>query len=1288
MSLLDATPLNGLDSSLSAVMNAVYGSESATNSPEESDNEEPAEKQLRGLLSEHMVMNPLDHKDFLPESSFKQLINRDRIRICMPGVKEDLIEFVSDHAPRLFAIVVYIQEFGKELSSAMTRFRKHGLTDGHLPIPNINEKGVCSYNRSSPGREQHSRLTAVTQCSHSRALDALHHKQWKHDKIRQLYSDQWMFLSPVFTKEKFEHNLDPRIVLPFTRRGGGSGKGHFSEVREVYLRADHQRIFPTEENKEIRIAIKEITNIAGSAHEAEKVWKREARALEMISYLNHPHLIRRIAAISRAEKYYFLFEWADGGTLRDFWESESRPELTADRVREIVEQLHGLAKAVEALHKYVGNQTSPARVSHIRDAKEDHNGALPSNAPAITLNDADSLVESEEDDDKPSRTGHFRHGDLKPDNILRFNRHGSWLGTLQVADLGLAKQHRRDTIQRRQATTQKYGTIQYEPPEVVTDRYGPRSRLYDMWAMGCIILETIIWLLYGLDALNKFLNTKISTQSENTLYYTIRGGRAEVSGLVTSLMKDILENDPECNASSGSALGDLIRLVADKLLLVDLPGPGVNSESTCRIDAEKLAEALANIKRRSRDMTYLFTGHNRANVQIPRVITAQDVPLPPTAHLSPRAAFQHRPYREPGVVQPISIKALSQDDWEFVDDSRFALQVFKNLGEAYASVFPGKASDLCSRCREHDFNSGISIREPLVALEASASSCDLCSMLLKAWKRCGDGGDTSATVEFQKVGSGLSVEHSSGRMPILSIRRGPSSGLSRVTLGFSQLPTIGSLEYFHVLRQWLDDCNKYHSHCRRDPHNPKGTPTRLIDVGTDPHAPTVRLHETGKRTTTNEAEDLTYIALSHPWGDPAVHSHFCTTSHNLDQHWQAIPITALPRTFSDAVIVTRALGVRFLWIDSLCIIQNDRGDLQNEIERMEMVFSNAYCVIAASRATGMSDGFLDDRPTREVVRIDSRRDEGSPVFVCEAIDDFQGHVIEGALNKRGWVLQERALARRTIYFTAQQTYWECGCGVRCETLTRMHNNQADFLGDPNFPRVAMESPKGAKIRLYESLYKRYSRLEFTALEDKPVAIAGLEQRLIRVFDTHGGFGLFEQYLGRSLLWQRDAQVRTMTRIHFRTQVVPSWSWMAYEGGITFMDLPFKGVDWERKEIRSPWNHQPASGPTWLSTGRGSCTHLEAVARSFWVQSCGDGDQLSEPLYQIVFDQDEPPPGEHALKCVIIGRSKLGADGDARRHYVLIVGQQSNRSRYERVGVGFMPGNWIVLDEPGLKVSVY
>lgn len=147
-------------------------------------------------------------------------------------------------------------------------------------------------------------------------------------------------------------------------------------------------------------------------------------------------------------------------------------------------------------------------------------------------------------------------------------------------------------------------------------------------------------------------------------------------------------------------------------------------------------------------------------------------------------------------------------------------------------------------------------------------------------------------------------------------------------------------------------------------------------------------------------------------------------------------VANFPKTFRDAIEITRALEIPYLWIDSLCIVQDDQEDWKIESRLMEQVYSNAYVTIAASCATGTYDGFLKPRPHRDCVRV--KVGATSTVYVCDAIDDFTRDVENGQLNRRGWVLQERALARRTIYFADKQTYWECGQGVRCETLTKMN----------------------------------------------------------------------------------------------------------------------------------------------------------------------------------------------------------------------------------------------------------
>jgi hypothetical protein len=254
------------------------------------------------------------------------------------------------------------------------------------------------------------------------------------------------------------------------------------------------------------------------------------------------------------------------------------------------------------------------------------------------------------------------------------------------------------------------------------------------------------------------------------------------------------------------------------------------------------------------------------------------------------------------------------------------------------------------------------------------------------------------------------------------------SKVPEIQIGIPELPK-GEAR-FEICRQWLQDCDA-HDSCKlldRFKLTDLGPPTRLLYVG-EGDAPQLRLYVTRK-----EDVNLKYIALSHPWGNKSHHSHFLTDIGNVNEHKKSISETDLPALFKDAIKLTRELHCQYIWIDSLCIIQGKGGDFESEAVRMELVYSMAYCVIATTHATGNSDKFLTPGSERDCVKIGNH---GSQFYVCEPIDDFQKHVLDGHLNTRGWVLQERALARRTIHFTKEQMYWECGEGIRCETMTKM-----------------------------------------------------------------------------------------------------------------------------------------------------------------------------------------------------------------------------------------------------------
>lgn len=248
-------------------------------------------------------------------------------------------------------------------------------------------------------------------------------------------------------------------------------------------------------------------------------------------------------------------------------------------------------------------------------------------------------------------------------------------------------------------------------------------------------------------------------------------------------------------------------------------------------------------------------------------------------------------------------------------------------------------------------------------------------------------------------------------------------------IGLPLLPEPASQAEFTLLREWIHACDENHKcfpYQSRDDLPPM--PTRVIDVGKGSQWP-LRLVET------KQSSQSKYVALSHCWGNIDDKQKLCTYRDNIEEHKKSIEYARLPPSFKDAVRVTRALGIRYLWIDSICVIQRDAKDWEAEAGRMESVFSSAYCTIAATSAQSSEDGFLHRTKPRNYVCLQTP--SGDKVYFAENIDDFHTDVEEATLNTRGWVLQERALSRRSIHFASNQIYWECGKGVRCETLTKL-----------------------------------------------------------------------------------------------------------------------------------------------------------------------------------------------------------------------------------------------------------
>jgi serine/threonine protein kinase len=198
-----------------------------------------------------------------------------------------------------------------------------------------------------------------------------------------------------------------------------------------------------------------------------------------------------------------------------------------------------------------------------------------------------------------------RHGDLKPENILCFQEEAQgtrgW-GTLAIADMGIAKVHNTSTVERSRGTATKAGTIKYEHPEAMWSSSRPTSRRADIWSFGCIMVELVVWLLYGYDEIERF-------DGAFARYFDIVSDESVVSPVVVKWM-DYIELDPRCR--EGTVLRDVLEL-ARKRLLVPEQSNGQKADGGAlvksRADAMELHYALRDIvARANRDDKYFDKG--------------------------------------------------------------------------------------------------------------------------------------------------------------------------------------------------------------------------------------------------------------------------------------------------------------------------------------------------------------------------------------------------------------------------------------------------------------------------------------------------------------------------------------------------------------------------------------------------------------------------------------------------------------------------------------------------------
>ncbi|KAK1842595.1 het domain-containing protein [Colletotrichum chrysophilum] len=399
------------------------------------------------------------------------------------------------------------------------------------------------------------------------------------------------------------------------------------------------------------------------------------------------------------------------------------------------------------------------------------------------------------------------------------------------------------------------------------------------------------------------------------------------------------------------------------------------------------------------------------------------------------------------------------------------------------------------------------------------------------------------------------------RFPNLWRGKGPSGDVKPI------LRNTASEETLQTITGWINECTSTHPLCSNA--DIARLPTRVIDVGSGEDD--IRLHETGQSMGV-------YACLSHPWGKrPLVR----TLKDNFSQFKNGIPWSTLPRTFQDAIDFTRRLGLQYIWIDSLCIIQDDSLDWQKEAAQMANIYQHAYVTLAASKATDSSRGLYTSSPdpkyqAQQLSLVNDVDDTHFPLQVCSDLLHIDGFFDFFPISRRAWVYQERLLSARVVHFAGAEVNWECNSARNCECgqissgasvlpdkihfagslaelngkfkgkrreLAEATSDTTDIKTDySKFSSCLLQSPQwGQSVKAWRQAVKQYAQLNLTFSKDRFPALAGIAKMWNPQYQDQYFAGLWRDSLHLDLLWLVYKPGRRPDDWR-----APTWSWASLE----------------------------------------------------------------------------------------------------------------------------------------------
>lgn len=357
---------------------------------------------------------------------------------------------------------------------------------------------------------------------------------------------------------------------------------------------------------------------------------------------------------------------------------------------------------------------------------------------------------------------------------------------------------------------------------------------------------------------------------------------------------------------------------------------------------------------------------------------------------------------------------------------------------------------------------------------------------------------------------------------------------------------------FDLIRTWIDTCTKDHKKCRVDTE--VWYPSRLLQL--DRHTKRVRLI-----ITKHEHLEGRYMTLSHRWGPT---SYVQLESSTMAQLQNKVDVSGLPKVFQDAIALAYDLGIQYLWIDALCIKQGPSGHSDWDIESLNMgkIYSNAFINASATLSSDGTESLFHERSCGPIMPSEINFDVSGEIHKYYALDGdlWFDEISNAPLSKRGWVFQERFLARRVLHFGGRQLGWECRELDALETFPSglpqclAHSQMIKENIYDELATLAREPGKNLDkgfVDQWHNLVSEYSKCQLTFGTDKVVAFAGVAECMMRYRTDHYTAGMWQDTLVYDLAWWRSAYDRTTMPIGATHLRAPSWSWACVDGEISW-----------------------------------------------------------------------------------------------------------------------------------------